>query len=370
MNLMVTFLAGAGATWLLSFPIVRWLRARQVLDRPNERSSHAVPTPRGGGLAVMGVLVPGLIVLYAHSGELFAVLLALCAAMLAAISFLDDMRPLRASTRFVIHFVAALLLLGGLAWGGGGENIAIGADAGMTPGEGNGTGWMARGVILCLYLLYLVGYTNAFNFMDGINGISGTQAFISGTGVAVLAMRLKGMELQPVALAGALVAGTAVGFLPHNFPRARVFMGDVGSVPLGFVTAGLGLVLVLQVGTWLIVPVCLLHANYILDTGITLARRVWRGEKWYEPHREHFYQRLIRSGKSHTSVTSWEGGLQLITLCAAAIYLETGSGGGIGIVAGVLLMWGGFFGWAEARFRSTREQSPDLTSKLASGAAS
>jgi UDP-N-acetylmuramyl pentapeptide phosphotransferase/UDP-N-acetylglucosamine-1-phosphate transferase len=167
-----------------------------------------------------------------------------------------------------------------------------------------------------------VGYTNAFNFMDGINGISGMQAIISGSGVAIMAVLVDQAELHSIALAAALVAGSAVGFLPHNFPRARVFMGDVGSVPIGFVTAGLGVVFAFKAGFWLLLPLVLLHSNYILDTSITLLRRIARGEKWYLPHREHFYQRLIRSGFSHSFVTFSEGCLQLATMGGAIACLS------------------------------------------------
>ena len=327
--------------WQLSFPIIRFLRARQVLDRPNERSSHAVPTPRGGGLALVCVLIPALLVLYWLTVEPFALLLAVCALILAGISFVDDLRPIPPGIRFSIHLAAALIHLVGLALS---ENRAV-------PGFSSG------GLLLAiLFCLYLVGYSNAFNFMDGINGIAGSQAVISGMGIALIALVTGSAELRIPALAGALVAGAALGFLPHNFPRAKVFMGDVGSVPLGFLSAGLGVVVAVKGGLGLIVPVVLLQANFILDTCITLVRRLLRGDKWYLPHREHFYQRLVRSGKSHTFVTGCEVLLQLITLGLALTYLNSTLTMRILIVAAVLLLWLGFFAWAELRFRASHSE--------------
>lgn len=357
MSLVVTFACAAAAVWLLSFPVVRWLCSRQVLDRPNERSSHAVPTPRGGGLAVICVIIPALLGLHLWWKELFPLLLAVCMVMLAAISFVDDLRPLKASVRFSIHLAAAVLLICGLLYRRSG-GWAIGGNGAMDGSE------MLAALFFCVYL---VGYTNAFNFMDGINGISGMQAFMSGTGVTVLALLVDGSRLQPVAVAGALVAGAAVGFLPHNFPKARVFMGDVGSVPIGFVTAALWVVLTLKAGLWLVVPMVLIHLNYIFDTGITLVRRVFRGEKWYLPHREHFYQRLVRSGKTHTCVTLWEATLQLLTMGATVGYIRSGTPSRIALASIVILMWLGFFTWAEVRFRASQTQEAGLPKNLAPG---
>jgi UDP-N-acetylmuramyl pentapeptide phosphotransferase/UDP-N-acetylglucosamine-1-phosphate transferase len=346
--ILILFAMAAAACCIANFPVIGFLRKRQVLDRPNERSSHVVPTPRGGGLAIISVLIPGLLLLGAFASEPSAILLAVCGLMLAGISFVDDLKPIRPSVRFSIHLLAAAVLMVGL-W------FWKDANAAMFTGPGSSSALrVGLGLVLCIYL---VGYANAFNFMDGINGISGVQAFISGTGIALVALLLDPVKLRTVAMAGAILAGTAVGFLPHNFPRARVFMGDVGSVPLGFISAGLGVVITWKEGLWLIVPLALLHTNYILDTAITLTRRVLCGEKWYLPHREHFYQRLVRSGKSHPFVTGWEATLQLVTLSAVVAYLNFGTLGRAITIGGVIVLWLGFFTWAEARFRATQRQS-------------
>lgn len=357
-SMILLFIASAVASFLFCFPVIQFLRKRQVLDRPNERSSHVVATPRGGGLAIIGVLIPAFLVLGVLTGERFPLLLAACSVMLAAISFLDDLRPISPAIRFSIHFGAALLLLLGLAFwhdSAPSELIKQRAPSPLIV-------WFL-GVVFCIYL---VGYTNAFNFMDGINGLAGAQALVSGAGVAIVAHLVDAADLRNIAFAGAILAGAALGFLPHNFPRARVFMGDVGSVPIGFVSAGLAVVLARKAGLWLIVPLVLLHANYILDTSITLIRRILRGEKWYLPHREHFYQRLVRSGKSHAMVTGTELSLQLVTLAAAIAYLYVGPAARVLLAGAVILMWLAFFAWSELRFRAAQSGVQSIGAALSS----
>jgi UDP-N-acetylmuramyl pentapeptide phosphotransferase/UDP-N-acetylglucosamine-1-phosphate transferase len=342
-TLAITFAAGCFATWLLCFPIVSSLRKRRVLDRPNERSSHSSPTPRGGGIAIVLVLVAGLLILATFCETRPSSLLAACTLILAAISFLDDFRPLAPSLRFLIHVAAAALLVFGLGWGSSIRLWSHGSDD---------FGGKALGVtLLVLLCLYLVGYANAFNFMDGINGLAAGQAAVSGLGVAALTVIIGVEPLCSLGCAGALLAGVAFGFIPHNFPRARVFMGDVGSVPLGFLCAGLAVVIAQKAGWTLIVPFVLLQANFILDTSITFVRRLIRGDKWYLPHREHFYQRLVRSGMTHTQVTSWEMLLQLgvFALVIAYIYLPAARPF---IACAIVLAWLAFFAWAELRFRA------------------
>jgi phospho-N-acetylmuramoyl-pentapeptide-transferase len=132
-----------------------------------------------------------------------------------------------------------------------------------------------------------------------------------------------------------------------------MFMGDVGSAPLGFWLAVLSLWLAQSAGWWLLVPLVLLHANFVLDTGITLLRRILRGERWYEAHREHFYQRLIRSGKSHVFVTGWEMALQGLVLGLMVLYLHASVPGRAGLIAVVILVWLAFFAYCEPLFRSS-----------------
>jgi UDP-N-acetylmuramyl pentapeptide phosphotransferase/UDP-N-acetylglucosamine-1-phosphate transferase len=209
------------------------------------------------------------------------------AVLIAGISFIDDLKSLPALVRFGCHAAAGMAVLFGLGW----TTMAFE----MGPEFRVELPWI---IGMSLGFLWVAGYTNAFNFMDGINGIAGGQAVVTGIGSGVLVGIATGEWLSLPVLFAFLVSGAAAGFLPHNFPRARMFMGDVSSAPLGFLLAALTLWLAQAHGWWLLIPLALLHANFVLDTGITLFRRIWRGEKWHAPHREHFYQRLIRAGKA------------------------------------------------------------------------
>ena len=205
-------------------------------------------------------------------------------------------------------------------------------------------------IVIAGLAFVFAGYANAFNFMDGINGIAAGQAVVTGIGTALLGgLALEGFPNAPVLLS-LVVAGAAAGFLPHNFPKARMFMGDVGSAPLGFLLAALAVWLAKIAGWWLIVPIALLHANFVLDTGITLGRRIFRGERWYEAHREHFYQRLVRTGKGHTLVTLLEMGLQCVVLGLLTLYIFSGASARLILAVVVITIWLSFFAWAEICF--------------------
>ena len=199
--------------------------------------------------------------------------------------------------------------------------------------------------------LWLAGYTNAFNFMDGINGLAASQAAFTGLGMALLTSVVSGPPISAPLLLSVILAGAALGFLPHNFPKTRMFMGDVGSAPLGFLLATLVLWSARDYGWSLLIPLALLHANFVLDTGITLVRRIIRRERWYAAHREHFYQRLVRSGKSHAFVTLWEMGLQMVVLALMLLYPRAGDVERLGLMGLVVAIWLAFFCYCESQFR-------------------
>ena len=285
---------------------------------------------------------------------------------LAALSFWDDLRPLRPAVRFGGHALAAIGVLYALNW------PRFSLDLTSQPG----VAWPALVSGLFLFL-WLTGYTNAFNFMDGINGLAAGQAIVTGVGMALLCSVASGRwsvasgrwsvvsgqwsvisgqwsVVSPPVLLSLVIAGACAGFLPHNFPRACMFMGDVGSAPLGFLLAALVIWIARDEGWWLLIPLGLLHANFLLDTGLTLARRILRGERWYEAHREHFYQRLIRSGKSHVFVTGWEMALQGMVLGLMVLYLHASLPMRAGLAALVILIWLAFFGYCERSFRRSK----------------
>lgn len=265
--------------------LVGVLGRRAVLDRPNERSSHVVPVPRGGGIAVVAAAAAAWLwlALAGDTADLLPWLLPLAAALaLAAVSFADDLRGLGAGLRLGVQAVAVAAGL----WALDGR----GALAALAPP------W----IDLPLTALGWLWFLNLYNFMDGIDGITGTETVSIGVGLAGLALA----GLAPAGLAGpALVlAAAAAGFLVWNWHPARIFLGDVGSVPLGYL---LGFLLVMLAGSGAVglVAALLLPLVYLVDATVTLTRRVLRGESPAQAHREHVYQRAVIAGASHAAVS-------------------------------------------------------------------
>lgn len=331
-KMLILVIAAAMASFALGWPVWRLLVARNIIDKPNERSSHTRPTARGGGIAIMAVVVGGSLALAPGSGGWFFVLAPFVALVVAVVSFVDDMRSLPASVRFGCHAAGAAILLLALEPADFRLVLVPGMSLPIWPP-----------VLFAVFFLWLAGHTNAFNFMDGINGLAGFQAGITGLGMVALAGLSSGEWFSPAQQFTALVAAASIGFLPHNFPRARMFMGDVGSAPIGLLLAFALLWLCKAHGWELLIPLLLLHANFTFDTGVTLARRAARGEKWYLPHREHFYQRLIRAGRSHASVTLTEAGLLLCCLGLLTLSISGGAATRWLACIGVMVVWGLFF---------------------------
>ncbi|MBU1395703.1 MAG: glycosyltransferase family 4 protein [Gammaproteobacteria bacterium] len=268
--------------WLAPFSafVICWLTLLWLLrrgkslpmDHPNERSLHVTPTPRIGGLGIMAGVGVASIWLAGASPfpvALQAVLpLGLAAFALAAVSVLDDVRGLPVALRFLAHFVAATACL--LALGLGGWALLAGT-------------------------LAVVWMTNLYNFMDGSDGLAGGMAAI-GFGALALAAMLG--DAAGLAVFCAAIAAAALAFLRFNFPPAQVFMGDAGSIPLGFLAAALGILGAMQdVWPWLF-PL-LVFSPFIVDASVTLARRGLRGEKIWRAHRSHYYQRVVLLGATH-----------------------------------------------------------------------
>jgi UDP-N-acetylmuramyl pentapeptide phosphotransferase/UDP-N-acetylglucosamine-1-phosphate transferase len=266
--------------------------------------------------------------------------------ILAMVSFVDDARGLPAGLRLAIQ---ALVAVGSLAM------------VGSTVSNGWSLMWLGFAAVAWLWI---TGYTNAFNFMDGINGIAASQAIVTSLGTAVIAHALGIPEQHPTVLLAIVIGGAAIGFLPYNFPRATVFMGDVGSAPLGFLLAFLAVWVAAITHPWVLVWIALLHANFVLDTAITLFRRARRGDRLHEAHREHFYQRLVRAGYTHTRVTLTECALQVFV--ALALWFATPATWTVRVAVGVsvIMLWLAFFAFAEAKFRVSL-RSADLLEKVA-----
>ncbi len=291
----------------LTIPLLH--RAR-VLDVPNHRSSHVDVVPRGGGIGVAAGVAVGV----ALGGSDHDVVVVLVGAALAAlVGLADDLRGLGAHTRLGAQLV-----------------LAAGVSFLLLAGRDRSTALLVVGGAVAV--VWLVGCLNAFNFMDGINGISGLTAAVAGGWYAWLGHDLSYAALQ---VAGLALAGAAIGFLPWNAFRARVFLGDVGSYGLGLAIGGLALVSLLGGASWVgaLAPL----AIYLADTSWTLVGRVRRGETWHEAHRQHVYQRLVIAGWSHQVTASVTAGLALLVcLLAGWAPLPVAFVGGLVVVAAYL----------------------------------
>lgn len=271
-------LVACGLTFsVLHFLLGRGWAGHLAIDRPNARSLHASPIPRVGGL----VMVPVALASSLFGSQLPALLLGL-AAVLCAISFIDDRWGLPVIIRLASHLAAAIVLCQGL-----------------------GASFSSWGVVLAV--VTLVWAINLFNFMDGTDGLAGGMALF-GFAACGWVMLDAMPEMANMAFC---LAAAAAGFLVFNFSPARVFMGDAGSVPLGFLAGAIGLTGWLQ-DVWPVWFPLLVFSPFVVDASMTLMRRMLRRERFWQAHRDHYYQRLVRMGWPH-----WRLALAEYTLMAA-----------------------------------------------------
>jgi len=283
--------------------VIAYLRRMSVLDVAGDRSLHTVPTPRGGGAAVVLGMFAGVLATVLASGRGSApdlLPMTLAVTLFGLIGLAEDVAG-------DIGGISPLRRLAMQGIGAAAVTATTVLSVTLVSGRPSTAVLVAAAVV---GPLWVTGFVNAFNFMDGVNGISAAQATVAGVGYALV-----GAVHHDSALVagGAVVGGAALGFAPFNLPRALVFLGDVGSYALGGAIAALALqAAIAGVGIEAVVaPVVL----YLADTATTLARRVRAGERWYLPHRSHAYQRLATAGWSHTAVTTYTG--LLAALCCA-----------------------------------------------------
>ena len=299
-------------------------------DVPNERSLHGAPVPRLGGIALITAAV---VTSAAFAGRIEGVLLG-CAVFLSLVSLLDDRRSLPIQVRLPAHAAAALVAM-----------LAIGAPAAHSP-----TLLVECGIAT----LAIVWFTNAFNFMDGADGLAGGMAAF---GFGCLAIAAWWAGEQSIAVACASLAAASVGFLFHNFPPAKVFMGDAGSVPLGFLAGAVGWLGVVS-GLWPAWFPVLAFAPFLLDATSTLLARVARGERFWLAHRSHAYQRLVLAGWTHRRLALAAYSLMALTACAALAALRSDSGARTGILSGSVALYVLAFAAIEWRLRGTTTRQP------------
>jgi UDP-GlcNAc:undecaprenyl-phosphate/decaprenyl-phosphate GlcNAc-1-phosphate transferase len=261
-------------TALLTPLVIAGLHRFRVIDVPTERSSHSGPVPRGGGLAVAVGAVAGLLLSGSDDASSLSTLLV-AVSILAVVGMVDDLRTLEVVPRLSAQLLGAILCLPWLL-----NNLSM--------------PWEWRVLLAVGAVIWVMGFVNAFNFMDGINGISSFATIVAGVTFFV-AGQVRDAPLLSVC--GLVVAAAALGFLPYNFPQARVFLGDVGSYFLGgWIAFTVLLGLLSEVPPEAVIGPTVI---YLADTSFTLARRVKRRERWWTSHHEHVYQQLIDRQWSH-----------------------------------------------------------------------
>ena len=292
-----TLTAGIAAAVVISLIVSR--RWQFALDQPNERSLHQTPTPRTGGIGIAAGVLAAALAIQLQTGQ-WLWLETTLAALLAAVSLIDDKRGLPVAVRLAAHL---------------GITSAYSAIALYAPTSAASVGSAAFAIIV-LYAVLIAAAANFYNFMDGANGLAGGMGCIGFCAYAWCAWPAN----PGVAGLSLAVAGAAAGFLLFNL-TGRIFMGDSGSVPLGFLAAALGLNGIVS-GLWPGWFPLLVFAPFLVDASVTLARRILRGEKFWQAHRQHYYQRVILMGASHLQLACGEYGLMLLC-AAAAIYAQT-----------------------------------------------
>lgn len=321
--------AAAAASFLATRVVLALLRRRNVLDHPNERSSHQQPTPRGGGIAVVAVIAVAWLVISLQpdivarsSAELTSLQVILAVAIgLASLSFLDDLRGLPILRRF------------------GGQIVAVAVGVLMLPEQAMlFQDLLPYGADRILAAFVWLWFINLYNFMDGIDGITTIES-VSIT-VGILLLGTFGFVSWHFAAFSTVIAGALIGFGFWNWHPAKIFLGDVGSVPLGYVLGFLLISLAAQ-GQWAVA--LLLPLYYLADATLTLLRRLARGEKVWRAHRSHFYQHAARAWGNHARVSLVILGLNLLLIalavCAAIGALADWTAVVIGGGASGFLLW-------------------------------
>ncbi|CUS35146.1 Undecaprenyl-phosphate N-acetylglucosaminyl 1-phosphate transferase [Candidatus Nitrospira nitrosa] len=329
---------------LVAFVVAWWITKRlcspksflSILAHPNERTLHAMPTPQTGGLAVIGSVVIGLILVASllaitqpsksvlpkgvASGSLWIILSML---LVFVVSFIDDCIGLPATLRLSVQVAAACIVIAG-----------VGLTVSAIPIPGGPTIQLGLAAVPVSALL-LVWMANLYNFMDGMDGFAGGMTFWGFGFLAYLGWQA---QFPVMLIISTFVAMGALGFLMHNFPPARIFMGDAGSITVGFLA---GTLMILGVRDRLFeiwVPI-MIFSPFIVDATVTLVKRVLHGKRVWEAHREHYYQRVVLSGWSHRRTVLAEYGVMI--LCGGLAVSYHHSTDNVRVI--ILGVWAGMF---------------------------
>ena len=271
---------------VLTYAVKKYALKKSILDIPNERSSHKIPVPRGGGLAFVFTFYIAVLFLFLSKSIPTALFLALLGGIpVALIGYIDDIKSVKSTIRISVHIFAAIWGIACLGWV---HFLYFGVA-------------QLSNLWLCSFIaiFFIVWFINLFNFMDGIDGIAASETIFIALSSGILLLNSGYASVSHVCFVLAAVVG---GFLVWNWPSAKIFMGDIGSGFLGYVLA------ILMWSTnnseQLPTPIWwILSVVFIGDASFTLIKRMWQGKQWYSAHREHAYQHLVQSGFSHTQVT-------------------------------------------------------------------
>jgi UDP-GlcNAc:undecaprenyl-phosphate GlcNAc-1-phosphate transferase len=304
-------LAFAVGLAVLSAATVRLMIAVRVLDRPNARSAHSTPTPKGGGVGIVVAFLVGVVVLYRYAefarlAQPYFLGVIGAATAIAVVALLDDVLDWPFTVKLGAQMLAALVAVG--------TGLYL-RDYRLPYVGGLSVGWLGVPITVG----WILFATNAMNFIDGLNGLAACVTLVAAGFLAVIAATHDGWFAYFAAL---LLAAGVAGFLPFNFPRARIFMGDVGSQFCGFVLAVLGVVTSRFDGvelSFLIVPMLL--SGVLFDVAFTLARRLLAGERITEAHRGHLYQVAVRAGVPAWAVTLIHAGFAAFGGLVALLFI-------------------------------------------------
>ncbi len=285
----VILMAATATSAIITGVSIRYAHSRRMIDHPGQRRSHAVPTPRGGGIGIVLAVILGLLAVFGAGagGEGYRTSLMLLGAitLVALVGWIDDHRGLAARWRITAHGAAAVVL-------GTPALLVVFGEISANPAAP----WLLLAWLICV--VALVWSINLHNFMDGIDGLLAMQALFVFCVLAWICHRAGRID---VARSIGLFAAATLGFLPFNFPRARIFMGDVGSGVLGLLIAVAVFWQMSAVPSafWIGFIAC---SAFVVDSTATLLSRMFGGRRWYSAHREHLYQWLVRCGMSHVQV--------------------------------------------------------------------
>lgn len=316
------------ATALIAYVVTRlsiWFsEARRLVDIPNHRSSHVQPTPRLGGVGIVVSVLVALLLLGLRDSLVVAswIPIALSSFAIALLGIVDDLRELTAARKFLVQALCGLAVV---VSGFRGEFLTLPIIGAVTLGAFLGA---------AISFLWMAGFCNVFNFMDGINGISAGTVIVYSGFLAAMGARLNDAPTMNVCAA---LAGSALGFGILNFPRARTFMGDAGSLFLGWFLA------ILAIHVWRDgadpIAILLLFSVYLFDSGFTFLRRLRNRENVFQAHRSHLYQRLVRSGMGHPSVTLIYVFCHIVAGSVALVYWGAGSYVRVLLISGMVLWY-------------------------------